>query len=261
MSFPPQPDTLLRCVDGEVRAHSLILSLASPLMLELIEIARNHRDPDEMVRASECKSSSASLSHVLSPYMQTTLQLIESTTDISLLVRALSPSLDPLNPRALPTIENVTQLFHLADKYHCPGILAECCDFIQNQALHLFETTPSARLRDYKINTILHFVAIAKKTGQKQMVSACLSSIGRNFFAYQFQSWANFEGSQDLSIRDLDKEDLLEVILSIPRTLAVEHSPILNEEQAPARQPQPRRINVQATAHAQPFHMPLVPQH
>jgi len=198
--------------------------------------------------------------------MQITLHLIESTADISLLVRALSPSLDLSNPRVLPTIENVTQLFHLADKYHCPGILAECCVFIQNQALHLLETTPSARLRDFKINTILHFVAIAKKTGQKQIVSACLSSIGRNFFAYQFQSWANFadEANQDLSIRDLEKEDLLEVILSIPRTPAVEPGPVLNEEQVPARQPQPRRINVQATAHAQPFHMiiqQLVPHH
>lgn len=48
MSLPPQPDLILRCSDGDLRAHSLILSLTSPLLLDLIEFERESQ-PDKKV--------------------------------------------------------------------------------------------------------------------------------------------------------------------------------------------------------------------
>ena len=144
-----------------------------------------------------------------------------------------------------------------------PGITSECIAFIQDRALTLLETTPSSRLRDFKINTILQYVAIGKRTGKDQLTSACLASIGRNFFAYQFQSWATFsdENSDEINIKDLDKSDLMEILLSIPRNSnpTIPTPAVINQHEypfVPARAPQ--RIPVQLPSHTA---QALVPNH
>ena len=52
----PQCDIQLECYDGNLLAHSLIISLASPLLGDLIEVERNEQADkdgmhDGMVRA------------------------------------------------------------------------------------------------------------------------------------------------------------------------------------------------------------------